>query len=124
MPQVIARYNPAVMQQREPGMISHIESLGLAVIPLIAEAASTHTAQFTEDDIEWIPLAHELGTIAPDFAIEIRTIGFPGRKAKMDREAMIELRKKIVALIEFPKSCRHLKPLIWLQFIDPDGVHV
>ena len=118
MPQIIVRYSPALLTTIE------LSNLALPVRVLVAEVASTPKVPFTKSDIEWIPQSYENGTLAPVLALEIRTIGFPERKAKMNREAMQELKKKIMELEDFPESCRSLNSLIWVQFMDPDGVHV
>jgi hypothetical protein len=119
MPQVIARYDHKVFET-----ISQVRNLGFAIRRLVAEAASTERVPFTTKDIEWLPRVNGNGSIAPDFAIEIRTIGFPDRKEKMNEAAMRKLKEEILALPEFPESCRDLPSLIWVQFTDPDGVHV
>ena len=116
MPQVIFRYTPEFRVSAEI-----LSGFAQGVRKLVASAASTDKIQLAVDDIDWLPQANERGAIAPDYAIEIVTIGYPDRKAKMNRETMLKLKTDIVELAGFiPKDT----PLIWVHFLDPDGVHV
>ncbi len=125
MPQIIVRYNGRAIGGQNPSYT--IKQLSEDIIPLIAEAASTEWVPFTSKDIEWIPTPLDEYAIAPDLSLEIRTIGYPERKIKMNREAMLSLKKKIMATKGFHimfSTVQPTDPLIWVQFMDPDGVHV
>ena len=98
--------------------------LGGLIRPLVAEAVSTGNLHLTEDDIEWIPQALEEGSIAPNFSIEIRTIGYPARKVKLDKKTVVTLQKAITDLSSFNWKGHIPRLPIWIQFVDPDGVHV
>ena len=118
MPQVIVRYRPSAVSS------SAIHGIRDDVRMLVAEAASTEGVKLDLSDVDWVPQAYEPAAMAPNLAIEIRTIGFPERKAKMNRSTILDLKKRIMELPDFPSSCRRLELLIWVQFTDPDGVHV
>lgn len=118
MPQIIVRYSPQVITDKT------LNNLSRPVRNLVAEVASTESIPFTEVDVEWMPKANHWTASAPILALEIRTIGFPERKAKMNREAMLKLKQEIIDLPDFPVRCKSQESLIWVQFTDPDGVHV
>jgi len=123
MPQVIFRYDPDLFPYDNRG--SSILTLGTQIIPMIAEAVTTEVSPLTCEDIDWIPQAYELGYSAGAVAIELRTFGLPERKAKLKEAAVRALKTKILALpILARKSIDKDAPLIWVQFQDPDGVHV
>lgn len=123
MPQVIFKYDPAEVTAER------LLQIGEVVRPLVADAASTDQAKFTKEDIEWDPQPYHPGAIGvPRVAIELRTIGFPERKLKLNKERVLKLKTDIFDLaaeggytlcgLQFEQA------LIWVQFIDPDGVHV
>jgi len=117
MPQVIARYSHALFDNEQ------LEVLGRHIRVLVARVASTATMPLTGDDVDWLPQVNELGAIAPHFALEITTIGYPQRKEAMGRERILELKRDILKLdSKFPVGPDD--PLIWVKFTDPDDVHV
>ena len=120
MPQVIVRYDSKLIPQDE---LYGRNPIGSACRRLIAEAASTDEVPFTIHDIEWITQPHGPGSIAPQIAIEIRTIGYPERKAKLNKERLEELKKDMLAA-GLEKYTASEAPLIWVQFIDAEGAHV
>ena len=109
MPLVVFRYRPEIRLSDE-----EIQLLGRAIRPLVAEAASTDEVHLTEDDVDWVPQRYEPGAIA-SVSIEIRTIGYPARIAKLDPPTINRLRDQIVSLPRFPEVDSK-KPLLWLQF--------
>lgn len=116
MPQIIFRYKKGI--EVSPQTASYI-------CQLVAKAASTEARPLTEADVDWIPQQYELGARVPaNIAIEIRTIGYPDRIAKMDEKAMRALKFEIIALREFPGALIPKDPILWVQFLDPQGVHV
>ena len=117
MPQVIVRFNPDHIGEEQ------LYQLGLACRKLVAEAASTEEVPFTIHDIEWVTQPNGPGSIAPNIAVEIRTIGRPERKAKLNKERLEQLKKDFLAA-GFNKYSTEDQYLIWMQFIDPDGAHV
>lgn len=125
MPQVIVRFNPRAIGGRTPAFTIH--RFGQMVIPLIMEASSTEQIRLVPKDIDWIPTPLAEYAIASDLSLEIRTIGYPERRIKMNREAMLLLKKKIMATEGFHTmfpTVVETDPLIWVQFTDTDGVHV
>ena len=118
MPQCIIRYHEEYLSAEK------VRRIGELVRPLVAVAASTDQVPLTAEDVEWIPEPYRPGASGvPDVAIELRTIGFRYRKNKLDREGALALREQIIAVPGFP----YVNPtalLLWIQFYDPDGVHV
>lgn len=118
MPQIIFRH---------PGLdIWTLITIANDLRPLVAEAASTPGVILDpQKDIDFLPIRLEDGFMCAQLAIEIRTIGFPERKAKMGRESIAVLKETILALPNFPADLlKEGEGLIWVQFMDPDGVHV
>lgn len=109
MPLVVFRYGSEIKLSDE-----EIQQLGRMIQPLVAEAASTDEVHLNEDDVDWVPQRYEPGAIAT-VSIEIRTIGYPARIAKLDPPTTNRLRDQIVALPMFPKVDPK-KPLLWFQF--------
>lgn len=132
MPRVILYFNErgrfrltgeATPNQAESCLGSTLSHIGSEIRKLVAEATSTDETRFCENDIDWIPIAVGPGALCPELQIDIQTIGFPDRIAKMNTEALMELKRKIIAIKGFPKWNIEY-PLIWLQFQDPRGAHV
>lgn len=99
--------------------------IGPTICKLVAEAASTDKVALTEKDVDFIPQKLEPGSICPNIAIELRTIGFPERKKMMDETRMRKLVGHISNIPGWPsKAVSGHDPILWVQFIDPDGVHV
>ena len=101
-----------------------IFGLGLAIRKLVAEAVSTEGKQLSENDVDWIPCPYHSAAIAPAVGLEIETIGFPARKAKLTQEVLLELKAKIISLPNFPTVNNSSAPLIWVKYVDPDGLHI
>jgi hypothetical protein len=112
---------------RHPGLdVWTLAAIGHDLRKLVAEAASTPALTFDpEKDIDFLPVRLEEGSMCPQLAIEIRTIGFPERKAKMDRGCILALKEAVLQISQFPADLlKENEGLIWVQFVDPDGVHV
>lgn len=92
-------------------------------MPIVAEAASTDAVTLGAQDFEWIHQPVGAGFIAPVVSIELRTIGFPERKTKLNEEEVLRLKQQFLlkGLGDFVSG---QELLIWVQFLDPDGVHV
>ena len=117
MPQCIFRYHKDTLSAEEVSRIGH------HIRPLVAAAASTERVPFTEKDIEWIPEPYNPGASGVEVAIELRTIGFPERKKKLGRGGALALREKIIAVPGFP-HVDPSTPILWIQWQDPDGLHI
>lgn len=94
---------------------------------LVAESASTEESPLTEEHVDFVPISYDdaAAQFSQMVAIEIETLGFPFRKAKMTEEAMMALKppfKKILDPVGLNVDLD--KPLIWLKFQDPAGSHV
>lgn len=94
---------------------------------LIAESASTEQSPLTEEHVDFVPISYddESAQFSQLIAIEIETLGFPFRKAKMTEEAMTALKpliKDILGPVGWHVDLN--KPLVWLKFQDPAGSHV
>jgi hypothetical protein len=117
MLQVIVRYYPKNITDEA------VYKLGTASRRFIAEAASTKQVPLTIHDIEWIPQPYGPGAIASDLGIEIRTIGSPERKAKLNEQVVLDLKKNLLEA-GFDVYTSDNKLLIRIQFTDPDDCHV
>jgi hypothetical protein len=119
MLQVIFRYDDRIAANT-----GDLYALGHRIRPLIAQVASTDEVLLTEQDVDWLPVANEPGSICREFAVfEITTIGYPDRKAKMGEGGMATLKWVILGLDLF-QVVDPAKVLIRVQFTDPAGVHV
>ena len=124
MPQVLVRYDPDIMGPTE------LINIGISARELIAEAVSTKGRGLMEHDIDWIACPHEAGSIASSFGIEIRTIGYPERRAKLnDKQTLLDLKATLLPIINDviaksgnPRVFRIEEPMIWVQFTE--GEHV
>lgn len=100
-----------------------LSAIGDRIRVLVAEAASTPGVTLNANtDVDWIPQPYPRGTHAP-ISIEIETIGYPARKAKLTRERVLRLKEDILLIPQFPKFDPKTL-LIWVKFQDPYGVHV
>lgn len=100
-----------------PGLVQSIRQL-------VAQAASTDDVQLTKNDIDFYYQEVSVLCVAPDVSIEIETIGFPSRKEKIGRAAVVQkLKEDILNLPGFPNIDPNT-PLIWIKFWDPAGPHV
>lgn len=118
MPQVIFRFHKHQVLGKK------VEGLGIKIRELVALATTTEQHPVTENDVEWIPQPYEYGAIVPTASIEIRTIGYPDRKKRLSGQNVTDLKMSILCLKPSFPDVRPEDPLIWVQFIDPDGVHV
>ena len=132
MPQCIVRYWQRVggldfyLDDRMRFTPYQIKELGVLIRPLIASACSAEEGvQFTENDVEWLPTPHSNYAVGvPSFSIELRTIGFSERKAKLNREGTLDLKAKIAHHLPQELERGLTGPWLWVQWIDPDGHHV
>ncbi len=104
----------------------HIKPLGLKLNKLVADSLSIDEHKLNpETDIDFIPFVLHNSAIAPPISFEIETIGFPLRKEKVTKAVMFDLKIDfIAALTECDIKIDPETPLIWLKYIDPDGVHI
>jgi hypothetical protein len=119
MPQIIIRYNKEAYPENE------IEVLGRVIPVFVAEAISVKKYPLTIKNIEWIPQRLEEGSVAPNLRLEIRCAGYLERKKALSEERVSMLKAAIIHSaadhhIEIPFE----EPLIWIQYIDPDGAYV
>ena len=103
--------------------------IGREIQRLVAEAASTDEVILDPvNDVDFIPQSYPRGTlVAYPISFEIETIGYPERKAKLTKDAMHLLKSKIADLlrkvdVDIPLHENAL--LIWLKYVDKDGLHV
>jgi hypothetical protein len=103
--------------------------IGREIQRLVAEAASTDEVILDPvNDVDFIPQPYPRGTlVANPISFEIETIGYPARKSKLTKDAMHLLRRKIVDLLHkgnvVPPSHENAL-LIWLKYLDKDGLHI
>lgn len=120
---------PRVVFWYKRGTLSDIEIGDLAnpIRDLVAKAVDFG---FTRDDVDFIPMELHPSTASVQMImIDIETIGFDERKARLNEKAVLELKREIVMLRQFPD---HFRPhfmkgenqLVWTRFQDPAGVHV
>jgi hypothetical protein len=113
MPQILFRYNEFLFSEN-PNVL--LKKLGQQIIPLVLEATTTAESPLVFKDIDWITQPHGPGTTAAPIAIELRTFGFPARKAKLTEDALKALKEKILALPLLNRGAINKDdPLIWLQ---------
>lgn len=82
------------------------------------------------NDVDFIPQpqSYPLGTlVAHPISFEIETIGYPARKAKLTKDTMHLLKRRIADRlhqvgVDIPLHESAL--LIWLKYVDKDGLHV
>lgn len=125
MPQVILRYTASYKQLRT--LPHQLIAIGRQFLPHIAQLASTDEVPLTVDDIEWYPQRIELGSIAPKYSLEIRTIGYDDRKERFGRDDVKALKVILLAILGTfcdSEEDKLTELPIWVHFIDPDGVHV
>jgi hypothetical protein len=94
---------------------------------LVAAVASTQESPLHTVEVDFVPISYDdaSAVFSQPVAIEIETIGFPFRKAKMTEEKMTALKPVIAGILDqIGLSVDLEKPLIWLKFQDPDGCHV
>ena len=103
--------------------------IGREIRRIVAEAASTDEVILDPvNDVDFIPQPYPLGTlVANPISFEIETIGYPARKSKLTKEAMHLLKSKIADLlhtvdVDIPLHENAL--LIWLKYVDKDGLHI
>jgi hypothetical protein len=103
--------------------------IGREIQRLVAEAASTDEVILDPvNDVDFIPQPYPRGTlVANPISFEIEAIGYPARKAKLTKDAMHCLKREIADLlhrvnVDIPLHENAL--LIWLKYVDKDGLHV
>ena len=117
---------PKVTLSYKKGIFTRLQLLhiGEEIKTLVAEAASTLDTKLTGNDVDFFAREHTDFDLAADVGIEIETIGFPQRRAKLgERNVILKLKKGILASSWFPKISPD-SPLIWIKFWDPVGLHV
>jgi hypothetical protein len=125
MIQVICRYKKGVFNRVQCLHGTSPESVvGKEVQKLVAEAANTKQYSLKPESIDWIPQQYEEGSITrSDVFLEIRINGYLERKEKINKQVLQKLRLDILSVPGFPKVPEFV-PIIRLQFVDPDGLHV
>jgi hypothetical protein len=116
------------------GVISDIEiaTLGIALRPIVAKYADD---SFTADDVDFEPREmHPSALMSLPISFELETIGFDHRKDRLNEAAMIRLKEDTLFLRAFPIRLADMfltngktdrkKPLYWVKFQDPAGVHI
>ncbi len=101
---------------------------GLAIRQLVADAVSTEGTIFGIDDVDFLPTMYPPGTqVSAPLSFEIETIGYTDRKAKLREGLVQQLKSDIIKTMADGPYGVELdpdKPLIWLKFQDPDGLHI
>jgi hypothetical protein len=102
---------------------------GREIQRLVAEVASTDEVILDPvNDVDFIPQPYPLGTlVAHPISFEIETIGYPARKVKLTKDTMHLLKRRIADLlhqvgVDIPLHESDL--LIWLKYVDKDGLHI
>ncbi|MDB5264852.1 MAG: hypothetical protein JWN64_423 [Parcubacteria group bacterium] len=105
-----------------------IEKASLAIRQMVADAASTEGCIFGVEDVDFLPTFYPAGTkVSELISIEIETIGYPERKAKLTESAVRQLKLAFLQILAEDPAGITLdpdKPLVWLKFQDPDGHHI
>jgi hypothetical protein len=106
---------------------STVESVVDALRPVVAEAMSIPEVKLSADDVDVVteiynPFLFRFGQYV---AVEIETFGYPERVAKLNEDAVLTLKSRIVDIFEAVglKLDRN-KPLLWIKYVDPRGYHV
>lgn len=115
MPKITVRYDSS--RFNVSGLISIYDALALKV------ASAAHES-FSISDIDYYTYENGPFSHAPALAIEIQTIGWPERKTRMNASVLswriiIEELHCVKKLNLSPRT-----PLIWIQYVDPEGLHV
>jgi hypothetical protein len=128
MPKVTMFFDTAALGADDFALNFDFKKVGETIRELVAEAASTQDVPLDKGDVDFIPMPYPRGTLVDNpISIEIETIGFPERKAKLKKEVVEDLKLKIAKLItddEHSIPISMLRQLVWLKFQDPDGCHV
>ncbi len=117
MPQIFVRYN---LKHLLPDQLVKVAE---PLRKLVAEAASCGSTNLTIDDVDWLPQVNENGAFAANFSIELKMIGYPERKEKLTRDVVLKLKQDMWEA-GLQKFVSVTEPFLWVQFVDPDGVHV
>lgn len=118
MPKVTMYYRSTHLNE------SDLLIIGTEVRKLVAAAASTNKVTLTPSDVDWIPQFCGDATFTNPVSIEIETIGYPERKQKLsNKELLMKLKSDILRILEFPPTGVG-EPLIWVKYVDPDGLHI
>ncbi len=118
---------------RLPFSANTLENIGRQVRPLVAGALSFGESQLhPEEDVDFIVNAYspESQVFYPA-SVEIETIGYPERKAMLGRAELLRLKLDILSVLREALTSDAItlhinptKPLIWLKYVDPDGLHI
>lgn len=107
-----------------------LKSMGEQVRPVVADLMSTSDTKLTPDDVDWMPVAMPDGSIfGSPINIEIETFGFAERKKKL-RE--VAFKDRILDALDPHVGGKPLayglrlakRPLVWIKYVDPDGLHI
>jgi len=115
MPKITVRYNSGRLN------ILALRDIYTVLALKVAQAAEE---SFTLEEIDYYTYPNGPFSKAPVLAIEIQTMGKPERKKRMNaavlswREALNEIPE--VKGLKLPPGT----PLIWIQYVDPEGPHV
>lgn len=100
--------------------------LGRTMAVPLAKVMSTESHRLSPStDIDFIPIPYPDGYIGLPIAVEIETIGYPERKAKVTEDMMRYLKGEFLwLLMQVDINVDGKKPLIWVKYVDPDGHHI
>lgn len=75
--------------------------------------------------VDWVSIGYEPDTLfTQGLSFEIETFGRPVRKENLNKEALLDLKDRIINLVPSHVSTDPDKTLVWTKFVDPDGHHV
>lgn len=118
MPQIVVRYNPALVAQSTLGRIDEVLS------PQVLTAAVADGTAFTMDDIEFLTQPHgPCSKRVQNLAIEVRTMDLDARINNLNG-AVEEMKRSVVEAVNNETIASMKGYLIWIQPIDRRGRHV
>ena len=122
MTKIVMYFDPNVVKLSGEGLTE----LGRHMATYVARTFSTKDIRLVPSkDIDFLPTPYPVGYIAAPIAIEIETIGFPERKAKVTKIVTEALKHDIIHLFKENSINFDAKnSLIWVKYVDPDGHHV
>lgn len=104
------------------------EESGNEIRDLVAAALSTDERPLNRSHVDLIPLSYPGGTLTDyPISVTIETIGYPDRKAKLTKEAVLTLKEEILKILRngiWVHAVEWTGPLIWIKYVDQDGCHV
>lgn len=100
--------------------------LGRKMAGPLAKVMSTASHRLSPStDIDFIPIPYPAGYIGLTVAIEIETIGYPERKAKVTKDTMLALKEEFLWILkDIGINFDRKNPLIWVKYADPAGPFV